>query len=96
VLPPTGSQARRDLDTEALRTARQMLDEHCNEIAGALWGTFMSLRMRFLEERGLNQAMEPGEEWADAITDARVLTAFVNDLWASAIRRRFATEALGE
>ena len=80
-----------------LRARRYMspsnsLDRTFNEVGAAIHQTFMQFRSRFIVERGLDEASDQGQAWADAVTGARQLTAFVNDVIAVSIRGRFATD----
>ena len=92
MLPDSGTLERRDLESEALHVAVEMLDRTFNEVGAAIHQTFMQFRSRFIVERGLDEASDQGQAWADAVTGARQLTAFVNDVIAVSIRGRFATD----
>ncbi len=89
MLPLAGTPERAELEAEAQGVALAMLDRAFFEISVALNQTYMYFRHKFLAERDLLDADDRGEAWNDCVTDARVLVAFVNDIWAAQIRRGY-------
>jgi hypothetical protein len=63
-----------------------MLREQHGDIATALYETYMHFRGRFIEERGLMDAVPGvGEIWAEALADACALRDHVTQRWADLI-----------
>jgi hypothetical protein len=89
MLPPPGTQARRELEGQAMRIGLDLLHQE-QDLLKALYLTYTEHRMRFIEKRGLMDAVPGvGPAWAQALADARTLQEHVSQNWIKAITDAF-------
>jgi hypothetical protein len=86
MLPPSGTQAREVLEDQASQIGLASLARGEGDIPGALYTVYVAFRLRFIEERGLMDAAPgAGDQWQQALADARELERHVQQRWASMI-----------
>lgn len=85
VLPEMDTPERHRLEHEALQVGLLALEEEYGNLPNTMYRIYAAYRTRLLKERGLIDA-PPGEEWQEALTDAKQIQAHVNDSWVRVIR----------
>lgn len=89
-LPAPGTRTWEDIEAEALRIGLDALEHEGGNLANALYHVYTTFRERFLEARGLiDSAPGSGDQWHEALDDARVLEHHVSQLWTAAIIAAF-------
>lgn len=87
MLPDIGTYDRGRLEEEALQIGIESLNKNDGKITDALYEVYEHFRSRFIEERGLMDAVpsQASEAWSDALTDARRLEHHVSQCWATSV-----------